>query len=53
VEKYFEENRHANPFVLDFVNPKSATDPAYPVIKKVLGSNGYVSQVSFASIILR
>ena len=33
-----------NIFVLDFTKPRGATDPAYPVVKQMLTSNGYISQ---------
>jgi hypothetical protein len=38
----------SNIFVLDFIKPRAQQDPAYPVVKKMLGANGHVSQfVSF------
>jgi hypothetical protein len=46
VEKVFSNpsNKFENIFVLDFVKPRGAMDPAYPVVKQMLTSNGYVSQ---------
>jgi hypothetical protein len=37
-----------NLFVLDFIKPQAATDPAYPVVKHLLAQSGHLSQfVSF------
>lgn len=33
-----------NIFVLDFTKPRGALDPAYPVIKQMLSSHGFLSQ---------
>ena len=45
VEKYFGSSTKSNIFVLDFSKPRGALDPAYPVIKMMLGKSGYLSQV--------
>lgn len=39
-----ESTKVDNIFVLDFVKPRGALDTAYPVIKQMLTSNGYISQ---------
>lgn len=44
VEKFFSSNVPQNLFVLDFVLPKQSLDPAYPVVKQMLGRSGYLSQ---------
>jgi len=44
VEKYFSEKAPQNVFVLDFVKPNSGLDAAYPVVKRMLGKSGYLSQ---------
>jgi hypothetical protein len=45
VEKYFSGRVKENIFVLDFVKPSQGQlDPAYPVVKRLLASNGYLSQ---------
>lgn len=47
-EKYFSGTLPANLFVLDFVKPNAATDPAYAVVKHMLAKSGHLSQfVSF------
>jgi hypothetical protein len=44
--KFFTSRKaRDNMFVLDFVKPKKALDPAYPVIKQMLAKGGYLSQV--------
>lgn len=48
VEKHFTGKQPDNVFVLDFSRPNSrggAGDPAYHVVKQILGKYGYVSQV--------
>lgn len=44
VGRYFGGEVPKNVFVLDFVKPKAALDTAYPVVKKLLAENGYISQ---------
>lgn len=47
-EKYFSGKAPENLFVLDFIKPYAATDPAYPVVKHLLAQSGFLSQfVSF------
>jgi hypothetical protein len=43
-EKYFSGKAPDNLFVLDFVKPRAALDPAYPVVKHMLARSGYMSQ---------
>ncbi|CAB9523207.1 Piwi-like protein 1 [Seminavis robusta] len=48
VQDYFGRSKLQNVFVLDLIKPASKYDPAYPVIKRVLGEHGYLSQcISF------
>jgi hypothetical protein len=48
VTKYFSGKAPDNLFVLDFNKPRTAADPAYPVVKHLLAKSGFLSQfVSF------
>lgn len=49
VEKEFASLQMDNLFVLDFCKPRGGSDPAYPVVKHMLTSNGYLSQVRIVS----
>jgi len=46
VERHFSQKQPINIFVLDLAKPprRAALDPAYCVVKKILTSNGYLSQ---------
>jgi len=44
VERFFSGKLADNLFVLDFTKPRSALDPAYPVIKRMLAASGHLSQ---------
>jgi hypothetical protein len=45
-EKFLPSNKRDNLFILDFTKPYKGMDPAYPVIKQMLGRGGYLSSVS-------
>jgi hypothetical protein len=44
IQTYFTGNVPENLFVLDFNKPREAADPAYPTIKQLLATGGFLSQ---------
>jgi aubergine-like protein len=44
VTQTFSAKLGSNIFVLDFVRPRAALDPAYPIVKWLLGKGGHLSQ---------
>jgi len=45
VERYFSDPKlPPNLFIIDFVKPAKALDPAYPVVKHLLAASGFLSQ---------